>query len=210
VYIDSREPRERYQYLIDVLKIPTEFKYLDVGDVIIGDWCIEAKSIKGFLNDVMDRRLFKQAIELANCCRHSVIVITELAIVQEKYRPVLYGAMASLMARFNIPVVSVPSEVEYNMLLAYLYSQVVGKPSGSILPAKRPQKIKDAQELMLQCIKGLGRSRARHLLEMYGTLENIARLQVHELARVKGISERIANNIWKVFHTRYGSDEVFE
>jgi len=211
ILVDSREPRERYSFLTDVLKLPVEFRYLEIGDVVIGDWCIEAKTVRGFIKDVMDKRLFRQAIELVNGYKHPVIVITELPMVLEKYRPIFYGAMASLMVRFGIPVVSVLDDRTYNMLIGYIYSQVVGKPtSSSTLPFRRPQRISEAQVLMLQCIRGLGRKKAIQLLEKYKTIDRIASLSVHELSRVSGISERIANNIWRVFHSKYGTDEVFE
>ena len=53
----------------------------------------------------------------------------------------------------------------------------------------------------LEKIPGLGPKRRRVLLQQFGGLQAVKRAGVDDLSRVKGISLRLAENIYEYFHS---------
>ena len=53
----------------------------------------------------------------------------------------------------------------------------------------------------LEAISGLGPKRKQALLKYFGGLRGVSRAGINELARVPGISKRLAENIYDTLHT---------
>ena len=63
IIIDSREDSQLSRHLIEICKrekIDYEKVWLEIGDYIVGDCCIEAKSSADFLQSVRNNRIFNQ------------------------------------------------------------------------------------------------------------------------------------------------------
>jgi excinuclease ABC subunit C len=68
----------------------------------------------------------------------------------------------------------------------------------------RQRRKRDIREAGLQEIAGVGPTRKRALLRHFGTLKEVERASLADLARVPGISDEIARKIYDFFHKQAG------
>ena len=70
------------------------------------------------------------------------------------------------------------------------------------LTAHRQRRGKKRNESLLERIEGVGPRRRRSLLRHFGAVQQIAGASVEELAKVEGISQKLATEIYESFHNR--------
>ena len=68
-------------------------------------------------------------------------------------------------------------------------------------------KLKTLKTSSLEKIKGIGEKKARALLLKFGTLEAVKQASTDELAQVKGVSVKDAENVYNYFHMGKGDNE---
>ena len=64
----------------------------------------------------------------------------------------------------------------------------------------REKRDKDITKSKLDSIKGIGEEKKKELLREFKTVENISNATIEELSKVKGITERIAQEILDALH----------
>ena len=64
----------------------------------------------------------------------------------------------------------------------------------------REKRDKDITKSKLDSIKGIGEEKKKELLREFKTVENISNATIEELSKVKGITERIAQEILDTLH----------
>ncbi|MEM6817794.1 MAG: excinuclease ABC subunit UvrC [Pseudomonadota bacterium] len=70
----------------------------------------------------------------------------------------------------------------------------------------RGRRAKARKQSALEGIEGLGPARRRALLTQFGGLQGVRRASIDDLARVKGISHKLAERIYLQFHQTIASD----
>ena len=58
----------------------------------------------------------------------------------------------------------------------------------------------DSLKTQLENIPGIGKARAKFLLDTYGSVEKIKTLSQEELAKLPQIGDRLAENLYRFFH----------
>ncbi len=82
----------------------------------------------------------------------------------------------------------------------HLVQQVRDEAHRFALTGQRARRARKAGRSSLEDIPGLGPKRRRELLRQFGGLQGVARAGVEDLARVHGISRRLAERIYVHFH----------
>ena len=77
IYVDTRE-KSSVPDILKEMEIPTESKTLTVGDYIIGDICVEYKSIQDYCNSLLSGHLHKQLYQMSYNFELSYLCITGL------------------------------------------------------------------------------------------------------------------------------------
>jgi ERCC4-type nuclease len=78
IIIDSREDSQLSRTLesfAERAKVKTEKKWLEIGDYIVGDCCIEAKSAADFLQSIRNKRIFNQLDNMDRTYNKNIILI---------------------------------------------------------------------------------------------------------------------------------------
>ena len=78
IIIDSREDSQlsrAVETIAERKKIETEKKWLEIGDYVIGDCCIEAKSAADFLQSIRNKRIFNQLDNMDRTYNKNIILI---------------------------------------------------------------------------------------------------------------------------------------
>ena len=200
VIVDYREKQEIKSELLKY-DIEIEEQTLEVGDFLLSEEvCIERKTIKDFVESVIDGRLFSQTLNLKQLYSKPIIIIEKEGAIERITLNSFYGALASLISDYNIPVIITggPSETAFLLYSIAKREQLEKKKSVKIREGVKPVSMKEIQKYILAGIPGISAILAERLLEKFGTLQRVFNADERELMEVKGIGETIAKRIREI------------
>lgn len=99
-----------------------------------------------------------------------------------------------------LPGRSLPIKLGAGSPALHLVQQLRDEAHRFALAGHRGQRQKRVQRSTLEAIGGLGPKRRQAILRQFGGLQAVARAGVDDLARIKGISRRLAEAIYERFH----------
>ena len=187
--------REKKSVTAKILSALTETTYLPLSpcDYVAGDTCIERKTPADLLSSITDGRLSDQ-LERMSSYPSSVLMVEgcldeELGWRKIDRRP-LSAALASVTAKGGgrQSVVFLPGPFEAAHYIYYL-SRQKGEP--------RIVKVEKAKTSLglIQCLPGVGPSKADLLISRFGSPLAVFNASVDELSSVPGISRSMARRI---------------
>lgn len=180
--------------------VALEVRRLDVGDFLVGDdFVIERKTLRDFGASIIDARLFRQVAAMVAGTRRSVMVLEGASTTAGALglsRDALQGALITVSVFYGIAVLRTHDPAETARVLIYLGRQSKQFASGALpRPGSRPKGKRARQLFVLQGLPGIGPERAARLLMHFGSVENVAKASVQQLAAVDGIAETTAEKI---------------
>jgi ERCC4-type nuclease len=218
VITDDRECKEKVmKFLSDMKNVSVVVKRLSVGDYIVDNQLVfERKTLKDFAQSIVDGRLFRQAIRLANSKYRSVLILegtgkelTEAGVSREA----MQGALITLSLILGVPVLRSKDPFESARLILYASRQIKSTGRGVFQRCGyQPKGKRKPQLFILQGLPCIGGERAIRLLDAFGSVEAVVTATSEELQSVEGIGERIANRIkWAVREQMqpYGVNDEF-
>ncbi len=206
VYVDNREFRS------EVVKILSEeFKVipqqLEIGDYIISDRiAIERKSVNDFLESIKDGRLFEQLKNLKNNYEKPILVIEGESLFSRGFHEnAIYGALASIIGDFSIPVIFTKNPRETSKLISSLVRREFSERREiSLRKEKKIMNDDDRIQYIIESLPNISATLAKRLLEHFGCVRNIINAEIGELMQVKGIGRKIAEEIYELVNKKYG------
>lgn len=222
--IDSREKAgsklvELVEAKAKALAIPTEKKWIEVGDYVYDDVCFEAKSSIDFLGSVLSKRIWTQIDNMDRHYKTNVVIIYGTikeaidAIIENSYskmptasRKIIFnnkflGALGRITLDTDVKAFWVPTEKEAALLITSVCKM---KPIDR--DVIRPQVIKristdDLRLDVLTSIKGISIKKAKALLNKFGSIVEIAHTPANEISSIDGIGPTIASRVLEVLNT---------
>jgi len=207
IYVDTRESVDIKNEL-RLFKLKIEERQLDVGDFVISDdICVERKTIKDFVNSIIDGRLFPQLIQLKQKYNKPILLLEKGVNSDRITQNAFFGALASVVADFNVPLIMTETVKESAALLYFFAKreQTEKKKSVKVREGEKPVIIKEVQRYVLAGIPGVSSVLANRLLVEFGTLLNIFNAPEEKLVEVKGIGKAIARRIREIVTSEYSS-----
>ncbi len=208
VTIDDRERRSGIVEVFEELKtnianyadLELEVKRLSVGDYIVDDKLVfERKTLADFAISIVDGRLFKQASRLVSSHLQPVLILegTSKDLKNcEVRRESIQGAMINISLIYGIPILRSMNVAETAKLMLYAAKQVQYVAEGAIQRhGYRPKGKYKRQLFILQGLPGVGKDRAKQLLDKFETVENIMKASYDDLQKIEGIGAKTAENI---------------
>jgi len=209
VIIDNRELHSNIINLLIEKGIEVEIKNLEVGDFIASDRVvIERKTVKDFLQSIIDKRIFEQASKMNKTYEKPIIIIEgEEDIYSERniHPNALRGVIISLAVDFKIPIIFSQSEEETALFIQKLAEreQIEQKRIPSIRNEKKPLQDKYIQEYIVSSLPGVGRTTAIKMLEHFKNLQNIFNAKQEDLKNVERIGEEKSKRIREIIEREY-------
>ena len=205
IIADDRERKsEVIASLSQIEYIDLNIRRLSMGDYKIDNrLLVERKTLKDFAISIIDGRLFKQTISLANSNYRGVLILeglvsdtVELGVTREA----MQGALITVSLILGIPVLRSKDPSETAKLIVFIARQIASMASGGIQRhGYRPKGLRNRQLFILQGLPGVGRERADRLLDRFGSVEAVLSASIDELQIVDGIGKNIADKIkWAV------------
>ena len=81
-----------------------------------------------------------------------------------------------------------------------LLRQVRDSAHDQAIKAQRKKVNSNRQSSVIEEIEGVGPKRRKSLIMYFGGWQELSRASVDEIAKVKGISKKLAQEIWECFH----------
>ncbi len=205
IIADDREHRsEVIESLMGIENVDVCIRRLSMGDYQIDNrLVVERKTLKDFAVSIIDGRLFKQTICLANSNSKSVLILEGTAIDTVDLgmtREAMQGALITVSLILGIPVLRSKDSSETAKLIVFLARQIESMAGGGMQRhGYRPKTKRKRQLFILQGLPGVGSEKAERLLAMFGSVEAAISASSSELQAVDGIGKSIAEKIkWAV------------
>jgi Fanconi anemia group M protein len=206
--VDSRELPTAVARELTKLDVEVSGESLEIGDYIASeDVAIERKATGDFIQSLIDGRLFVQLTSLRSAYRRPVLIIEgeQVTGVRAVNPASIYGALASIAVRIQVPIIWTRNEEETANVL-YRIARL------EQIDARRPLRTRaggpgasDAQtlEYILSGFPGIDTVISRGLLEEFGTLEAVFSADEPELQQVKGVGPKTAGRMRRLLTTEY-------
>ena len=212
IIIDSREESQLsrpVQEISKTQKIKTEKKWLEIGDYIIGDCCIEAKSAADFLQSVRNKRIFNQLDNMDRTYNKNIILIYgtlddaisylyrtqyNTAAWRVKLKKMFVGAITSIALHTDVKPIWVDN---YKTAAHIIVATTNHIDKQLIIHKELPKKIKtdDVRVDILTEIKGVSVDKAKALLKTFGSVAELSMSSIDDIIKHKGIGKKTAENI---------------
>jgi ERCC4-type nuclease len=202
---DDREHKsEVIKSLMGIENVEVRIRRLSMGDYQVDNRVIvERKTLKDFAVSIIDGRLFKQMIRLANSKSEGVLILegtvsdtVEIGVAREA----MQGALITVSLILGIPVLRSKNPFETAKLIVYIGRQIESIAVGGVhRHGYRPKNKRKRQLFLLQGLPAVGPERAGRLLDRFGSVEAAISASSSELQIVDGIGKSIADKIkWAV------------
>ena len=204
----TADDREQRSNVIDILSnienVDLSIRRLPMGDYQIDNRVtVERKTLKDFAISIIDGRLFKQMIRLANSKSQGALILegtagdsVEIGVTREA----IQGALITVSLIMGIPVLRSKDASESAKLIVYTGRQIKSIASGGMQRhGYQPKGLRYRQRYILEGLPGIGRERADRLLDRFGSVEAVISAGIEDLQTVDGIGKSIAEKIkWAV------------
>ena len=198
---DDREPKsEVIKSLMGIENVEVCIRRLSMGDYQVEKRLIvERKTLKDFAISIIDGRLFKQMIRLANSTSMGVLILEGTVsdtVDIGMTRASMQGALITVSIILGIPVLRSKAPCETARLIVYIGRQIESLAGGGMQRhGYRPKTKRKRQLFILQGLPGVGPERAGRLLDSFGSVEAAISANSSELQAVDGIGKSIADKI---------------
>jgi len=219
IVIDSNEASTASK-IYETLKSRTyvEVRPLPAGDYLIGDIIIERKTSLDLVNSLRGNRLwnelFKIKVASENIGFYSVLLLEGSPAIPVKRRgwnmSSVIGLIYSITFDWGIPIITTPSWKWTVEMLMYINSKRGEVADKKLMPAYTFKKGKDVNTVIrsvVEAIPGIGPAKAINLLNEFKTLKNIANASINDLSRVRKLTSKDVEIIYKVFNTEWSEDK---
>jgi len=205
IIADDRECKsEVIESLMQIKDADVTICRLTMGDYQIDNRLnVERKTLKDFAVSIIDGRLFKQMIRLANSDSMGVLILEgtvngtiEIGVTREA----MQGALITVSLILGVPVLRSKDPSETAKLMVYIGRQIESMAMGGVQRhGYRPKTKRKRQLFILQGLPGVGPERAGRLLDRFGSVEAAISASSSELQSVDGIGKSVAEKIiWAV------------
>jgi ERCC4-type nuclease len=214
--IDSRE-KSKLSDLVEkkakAISVPTEKRWIEIGDYVYDDVCFEAKSVVDFIGSVMSKRLWTQLDNMDRHYQTNVVIIYGsldegiLTIIENSKskmplasrRIMLHnkflGAIGRIVLDMDIKPIWVSSEEEAASIITGV-SKMKPIKRNTIRPEVFKRVTTDDLRLdVLTSIKGVSIKKAKEMISEFGSIMEIGECSEYQLQVIEGIGEVLAKRI---------------
>ncbi|MEA2070195.1 MAG: DEAD/DEAH box helicase [Asgard group archaeon] len=208
VIIDSRESQSGIAKILHELDAEIQIKQLAISDYIVSSQVgIERKDAEDFSQSIIDGRLFPQIIALKNNYLTPLLLLEGETLYGHKaLNPdAVRGAISSIILDYNVAVIWSRSTRDS---ARFIYSLAKREQTSSaakpmIRTEKAPVSTNEKLEYIIAGFPNINTKLAKRILKHFGSLYNFFQAKKEELMQIKGIGEKIADEILSLIKEEY-------
>ncbi|MBI1970288.1 DEAD/DEAH box helicase [Candidatus Woesearchaeota archaeon] len=203
IFIDDREKNNGVIRTLVELGAKIQLKRLTVGDYVVGKSCVvELKTVKDFVDSIIDGRLLQQIKELKQYYQRPVIIVEgdEDIYSQRNIHPnAVRGMIAAITVSYGIPLISTKTPKDTAQMLAVIAKrEQENEDHAYAAHHKKPLTLEEQQEYLIAALPGIGPKLAKPLLAKFGSIKNIVNANLEDLQQIEMIGEKKAREIQNV------------
>lgn len=205
ITIDNRELHSKVAEVLATTNAKITLEQMSVGDYAAGNRVlIERKTIKDFVDTLVERNLFEQIKALSESSIRPVLIIeggtiSDLYEVRNIHQNAIRNTLASIAVDFDVSVLFTKDETETAEMIYAFARRDLGsdKSERSLHRAKSTRSAKESVEYVMTAFPDVGPKAAREILKKFGSLKNVLCASKEELTSVSGVGEKTAESILK-------------
>jgi Fanconi anemia group M protein len=215
IIIDYREDKnvvkELYKHEIDV-----EIKSLVYADFImqikdvdghVKDLGIERKTIKDFLNSIIDKRILSQLISLKENFPLQLLIIEgkeNIYEIRDFHPNSIRGVLSSIAIDYQIPMIYTKNYRDTAAYLA-LIAKRLEKPKKhiSLISKRKPLTLREQQEYIIESLPGVGPTLSKSLLKRFKSVKNVINAKEEKLKKVEKMGNKKSKILREIFDSEY-------
>ena len=208
---DKNIVKELYKHEIDV-----EVKSLISADFVmqvkdinnnVKDLGIERKTVRDFLNSIIDKRIFTQLISLKENFPLQLLIIEgeeNIYKLRDFHPNSIRGMLSSIAIDYQIPTIFTKNYRDTAAYLA-LIAKRLEKPKRhiSLVSKRKPLTLKEQQEYIVEGLPGVGPTLAKSLLKKFKSVKHVVNAKQEKLKNVDKIGEKKSKAIREVLDSKY-------
>jgi Fanconi anemia group M protein len=185
IIVDNREFRSKTVRELFKKGFDISPKQLSIGDYIIGDVCIERKSIKDFYDSIIDKRIFGQLKSIKSNYEKKLLIIEGNGFGRNIHPNAIKGLIASIMIDYKIPIIFSKDAIETAEFLGVIDKRMEKKII-PLIAVKKEKRDYDSAINLLCLIPGIGIKNASKLLESFKSIGRVFSAKENELGKALG------------------------
>jgi len=167
---------------------------------------IERRTGSSLLQGIMDKTLFVSAVDMREDYAIPILILEgEVNYKYTQFSPqAVRGALTSMMIEYGINVLHTANLEETEAIVTMIARQEqIGVPEISFVPKRKAVGIDDMQRRIIEMFPGIGRVKAREILQLFGSVKRFITATPQEILAVKGLGPKSVDQILKVINTNY-------
>ena len=191
--------------------IPVEVKKLPAGDYFISPFIFERKTSSDFIRSVRDGALWRELDGMKRMEDLNPTLLVEgsfaKALKFSKFSiKSLYGALWSVASSWRVQIISTSNQLHTAVLFSVIYKNLMIDKEKKIYPIRYKPKATTLDEKIRAVVEGypnVGPTLALNILNHFNSIRNFVNADKKELMEVKGVGEKLAEEIYEVNNTSF-------
>lgn len=211
VYADHREKANGCIKELIELGVKINLCQLEIGDFLLSPRVVvEFKTVKDFVDSIIDGRLLEQLKNLNRYKKQLIIVEgAEDIYSQRNIHPnAIRGMIATITVDYSIPLVFTKNSKETASFMAVIAKreQIERDKTEFSMHSNKPTDDKEIQEYIVSSLPGVGGALAKPLLEKFKTVRKIFNASEEALQKIDLIGEKKAKKIRDILDKEYKNE----
>jgi len=207
IIIDDRETSSKVVEVLSGMGAGIRLARLAHGDYAIGERIlIERKTVRDFVDTLINRDLLGQIKSMAEAVPRPVIIIEggDLYTQRDIHPNAIRGVLAALALDMGVSLLFTKDEQDTaQMLFVLAKREESARGEHKVHPHKSHRSLRDEQEYIISAFPEIGLKNARLLLAHFGSVQAITNATLAELLAIKGIGEKTGQKIYDLCRRPY-------
>ncbi|RME77636.1 DEAD/DEAH box helicase [Candidatus Woesearchaeota archaeon] len=189
--------------------VSCKVEHLHVGDFVLSKRvCVEYKTVKDFVDSLIDGRIFSQLKAMKEHYERPILVVegSQNIYAQRNIHPnAIRGLIATILVDFAIPLLQTKDHNETAAVLKQIAKREMdsGFKSQQVHTNKSKGSLKQAQEYIVSALPNVGPTLAPTLLKKFGSVKAVFNASEDELKNISRIGEKKAKEIQRLLSEKY-------
>ncbi|MBT4334577.1 DEAD/DEAH box helicase [archaeon] len=211
IYADSREQGSTILKELVDLGINITTKTLPTADFIVSSRVgIERKTIRDFVDSIIDKRLFDQLKNLKANFEKPLIILEgeeDIYSIRNIHANSIRGMLATITISYGIPLIQTKNTKETAQLLRSIAKreQIQKEKTFNLNLEKKPLTTRELQEYIISSLPTIGPTLAKALLREFKTVKNIINAKSNQLEKIEKLGKKKTKIIKEIINEQYDS-----
>ncbi len=208
IIVDYREKNSVILHNLADKGVLIDLKKLNIADYVLSsEVAVEFKTVKDFVDSLVDSRLLSQVKALKETYSKPLIIVQggeDIFSIRNVHKNAIYGMLITITLNYGIPILFTRNFKDTADLLYQIAKREQESSHKEFeFHHNKPSSLKEQQEYFISALPGIGLLTARELLRKFGSVSQIVNASIKDLKSVPLIGEKKAEKLKQLFDKPY-------